>query len=82
MVESCGRNQAIQRAHRFGRERPLHVIRFITLDTIEERISNIVVKKQELFENYIETALNVDTQDSIRNYWNKYLKLPICHKLL
>ena len=38
-------NQAIQRAHRFGRERPLHVIRFLVLDTIEERISNILAKK-------------------------------------
>ena len=53
-------NQAIQRAHRFGRERPLHVIRFVVLDSIEERISNIIEKKQELFENYIETASNVE----------------------
>ena len=53
-------NQAIQRAHRFGRKRPLHVIRFIVLDTIEERILNIIEKKQQLFENYIETASNVD----------------------
>ena len=54
-------NQAVQRAHRFGREEPLHVIRFIVLDTIEERISNIIKKKQELFENYIEGADSVDT---------------------
>ena len=53
-------NQAIQRAHRFGREKPLHVIRFIVLDTIEERILNILNKKQELFENYIETATSVN----------------------
>ena len=53
-------NQAIQRAHRFGRERPLHVIRFVVSGTIEERISDILVKKRELFENYIETAINTD----------------------
>ncbi|RKU28226.1 helicase [Candidatus Poribacteria bacterium] len=53
-------NQAIQRAHRFGRKRPLHVIRFIVSDTIEERISDILTEKQELFENYIETATNAD----------------------
>lgn len=53
-------NQAIQRAHRFGRKRPLHVIRFIVLDTIEERISDILIEKQELFKNYIETAANAD----------------------
>ena len=53
-------NQAIQRAHRFGRKKPLHVIRFIVLQTIEERISNIIGKKQQLFENYVETAASVD----------------------
>ena len=54
-------NQAVQRAHRFGRERPLHVIRFIVLETIEERISSIIGKKQKLFESYIEAADNVET---------------------
>jgi SNF2 family DNA or RNA helicase len=53
-------SQAIQRAHRFGRTRPLHVIRFIVLDTIEERISEVLREKQTLFENYIETATNAD----------------------
>ena len=53
-------NQAVQRAHRFGREKPLHVIRFIVLETIEERIASIIKKKQDLFENYIEAATSVD----------------------
>lgn len=63
-------NQAIQRAHRFGRDRSLHVIRFIVQKTIEERISNIIEKKQKLFENYVEAASNTDTP----NFSNELLK--------
>lgn len=63
-------NQAIQRAHRFGRDRSLHVIRFIVQKTIEERISNIIEKKQKLFENYVEAASNTDTS----NFSNELLK--------
>lgn len=69
-------NQAIQRAHRFGRERPLHVIRFIVLDTIEERISDILIEKQELFENYIETAANVDTPRFSKELLKQILEVP------
>lgn len=49
-------SQAVQRAHRFGRTRPLHVIRFIVLDTIEEQIATILKEKKVLFESYVETA--------------------------
>ena len=69
-------NQAVQRAHRFGREDPLHVIRFIVLDTIEERISNIIKKKQELFENYIEGADSVDTPRLSRESLEQILEIP------
>ena len=69
-------NQAIQRAHRFGRERPLHVIRFIVLDSIEERISNIIVQKQELFENYIETAPNVEDSRFSKELLEQVLEVP------
>ena len=68
-------NQAIQRAHRFGRERPLHVIRFIVLDTIEERISEILVEKEELFENYIESAGNADKTFFSREILEQILEL-------
>ena len=71
-------NQAIQRAHRFGRERPLHVIRFVVVGTIEERISNILVKKQELFENYIETAANVNMPRFSRELLEQMLEVPRC----
>ena len=69
-------SQAIQRAHRFGRERPLHVIQFIVLETIEERISKIIGKKQELFENYIETAVNVETPRFSKELLEQILEVP------
>jgi SNF2 family DNA or RNA helicase len=49
-------DQAIQRAHRFGRESPLQVIRFIVSDTIEERIEKILEDKKTIFDRYIEDA--------------------------
>ena len=67
--------QAIQRAHRFGRERPLHVIQFIVSDTIEERISNILAEKQELFEDYIEDAANADQSRFSRELFEQILEL-------
>jgi len=49
-------DQAMQRAHRFGRDRPLHVIRFIVEDTIEERIDTLLREKRQLFTEYIDEA--------------------------
>lgn len=48
--------QAINRAHRFGRERPLHVIRFLATDTIEQRISEILDEKRQTFAEYVGLA--------------------------
>lgn len=47
-------NQAIQRAHRYGRKLPLHAIRFLVTDTVEERIEKILEEKQTTFEEYID----------------------------
>ena len=49
-------NQSIQRAHRFGRQLPLEVIRFLVEDSVEERISDILRAKQDLFDEYVEAA--------------------------
>ena len=49
-------NQAIHRAHRFGKRRPLQVIRFLVVDSIEERTDEILDEKQTLFNEYIERA--------------------------
>ena len=46
--------QAIYRAHRFNREEPLHVVRFLIADTIEKRIASILDSKESLFEDVVE----------------------------
>jgi SNF2 family DNA or RNA helicase len=43
-------DQAINRAHRIGVDRPVNVTRFLMLDTIEERIDRILQEKRELFD--------------------------------
>ncbi len=47
-------NQAIYRAHRFSRDEPLHVVRLMVVDTIEERIAAILDRKERLFEDVVE----------------------------
>lgn len=47
-------NQAIQRAHRFGRETPLQVVRFFVENSVEERIQEILLEKEALFDDYVE----------------------------
>ena len=48
--------QAIYRAHRFDRDEPLHVVRFLVTDTIEERIAAILDDKESMFEDVVESA--------------------------
>jgi SNF2 family DNA or RNA helicase len=43
-------DQAINRAHRIGVDGPVNVMRFLMLDTIEERIDRILQEKRELFD--------------------------------
>jgi SNF2 family DNA or RNA helicase len=42
-------DQAINRAHRIGVKQSVTVTRFVTLDTIEQRIQEILERKRELF---------------------------------
>ena len=46
--------QAIYRAHRFERRDPLHVVKFLAADTIEERIDRILAEKEELFGDIVD----------------------------
>lgn len=70
-------NQAIQRAHRFGRERPLHVIRFLVAETIEERIEQVLKGKEADFESYIEGADNAVVKVFTREELRKVLELTV-----
>lgn len=49
-------DQAINRAHRFGRHAPFHVVRFLVKDSIEERIQKILEEKRSLFAQYVESV--------------------------
>ncbi len=46
-------DQAINRAHRIGAAGPVTVTRFITTNTIEERINQILEEKRELFDTIL-----------------------------
>jgi SNF2 family DNA or RNA helicase len=43
-------DQAINRAHRIGAERPVTVTRFLSVGTIEQRINQVLEQKRELFD--------------------------------
>ena len=43
-------DQAINRAHRIGAAGPVTVTRFLALDTIEERIDQMLREKREIFD--------------------------------
>jgi SNF2 family DNA or RNA helicase len=49
-------DQAINRAHRIGATGPTTVTRFLSLDTIEERINRVLEEKRELFETIFSGA--------------------------
>jgi SNF2 family DNA or RNA helicase len=46
--------QAIGRAHRLGQQNPVFVTGFISPDTVEERIAEVLAKKRQLFSELIE----------------------------
>nr|WP_276609600.1 DEAD/DEAH box helicase [Cupriavidus oxalaticus] len=49
-------DQAIQRAHRFGRLSTLIVIKLVVVDSVEERITELLHQKRELFAAVIDDA--------------------------
>jgi SNF2 family DNA or RNA helicase len=67
--------QAIHRAHRFGRDRPLHVIRFLIRETVEERIEAILVGKRQLFDDYVHDVSKEGVGSFTRDDLRKVLDL-------
>src|SRR5262249_53489928 len=47
-------DQAVNRAHRIGQREPVFVTRFLTPDTIEARIAEVLERKRRLFTELIE----------------------------
>lgn len=52
--------QAEARAHRLGQQRPVHVYRYVSPNTVEERIQQVLQEKSALFDEMIEGA-SLDT---------------------
>lgn len=49
-------NQAISRAHRIGQDKNIFVYRFITLDTVEEKITRLQEKKEILAQTFVDST--------------------------
>ncbi|RPH32160.1 MAG: DEAD/DEAH box helicase [Bacteroidales bacterium] len=49
-------NQAVSRAHRIGQDKNIFVYRFITLDTVEEKILRLQEKKELLAQTFVDSA--------------------------
>lgn len=69
--------QAIFRAHRFSRKTPLYVVRFLVADSVEERIDDILVEKQALFEEYVNGAPSADVSPLSRHELMRVLDLTV-----
>ena len=48
--------QAIDRAHRIGRDKPVFIYRLISRGTIEEKVRLLQKEKKEVFKDIIETS--------------------------
>ena len=49
-------NQAIDRTHRIGQDKAVFAYRLIMEDSIEEKVLELLAKKQELFRNVVDSA--------------------------
>jgi len=58
-------DQAVNRAHRIGQKNPVIVTRFISKDTIEERIDLVLRQKRELFASVLGEGNNTNVSLSL-----------------
>jgi len=61
-------NQAVSRAHRIGQENKVFVYRFISVETIEQKILRLQDKKRKLAEEFITDESNVVFDDETLEY--------------
>lgn len=69
--------QAINRAHRFGRELPLTVYRFRTVGTIEDQIVRIIGERRQLFDDVVNEQL---AGDEASERWTREELLRLLHE--
>ncbi|GAA0178013.1 SNF2 helicase associated domain-containing protein [Clostridium sediminicola] len=60
-------DQASDRAHRIGQEKVVEVLKFITKDTIEERIYELQRKKKDIVDKLIDLDLDKENFESMLN---------------
>ena len=53
-------NQAISRAYRMGQARNVHVHRLLCKDTVDEKITDLLYKKQMIFDTYADKSVAAD----------------------
>lgn len=68
-------DQATDRAHRIGQDKPVEVIKLITKGTIEDKISILQERKKDIFSNVMNDSSNSNmlvnlTEDDIRFLFN------------
>ena len=68
-------DQAVQRAHRYGRQVPLEVIRFLVEDSVEEKIQAVLREKKVLIDEYVESAPQFNGRQSMSEQLKEILEL-------
>jgi SNF2 family DNA or RNA helicase len=63
-------NQAIDRAHRIGRKTPLFVKRYVTLDSIEEKMLTLKEKKKDLIQAILQDEAKAFSSFSLNELIN------------
>lgn len=70
-------DQAINRAHRIGTNSPVTVTRFLTYDTIEQRINQVLEEKRELFQAVFGDAIAAPSRGLSREEVFSLFDLPL-----